>query len=285
MDKKIIINADDFGIHEAVNRGIVSGYGQGAISSTTIMAVGTSFDHAVALAADHPNLGIGVHLTLVGEYPVAAPNKVASLLDGEGRLPRLYPQFLRLLVQGAIQLAEVRYELEAQICKVVAAGVKPTHLDSHQHMHVVPGVIDIVIDLAKQFGIPALRIPDEPLFFFGGYPSTAGRFVGRGGLSTLARIARRKAKRRRLAMADHFYGMLAGGNMTEPHLLAIIDRLPTGVSEIMMHPGEDDSAMQHQYGWQYNWQAELSAVTGAKLKNRLNERNIELISFRELGND
>lgn len=283
--RKIIINADDFGIHQAVNRGIIYGHTCGHISSTTIMAVGRAFSEAAALAYDNPKLGVGIHLTLVGEQPVAEPHAIPSLVDGEGNLPALYPQFLKQLIQGRISLYDVRTELEAQIKKVLSAGIQPTHLDSHQHMHVVPGVIDIVLDLASQYSIKAVRIPDEPILFFGGYRSSPGRFIGRGGLSVLASFARRKARRQKLAAPDHFYGMLAGGFMTENRLLAIIDRLPPGISEIMMHPGDSDGEMTHSYGWQYSWQAELAAVTGEKLGHRLSEQGIEAISFRELAHE
>lgn len=280
--RKIIINADDFGIHESVNLGILYGHTCGAISSATIMATGKAFEHAVALSAENPDLGVGIHLTLVGECPAASLDKVSSLIDEHGRLPRLYPQFLRKLIQGSIRLDEVRIELEAQITKVMQAGLKPTHLDSHQHMHVVPGVIDLVIDLARQYQIHAIRIPAEPLLFLGGFPATTGRFIGRGGLSILAQKARYKVIQKGLKTTNHFYGMLAGGSMTEPYLLEVVQQLPLGVTEIMMHPGQDDHAMKSQYGWNYNWQAELAAVTGTKLQQILAERKIAVISFRGL---
>jgi hopanoid biosynthesis associated protein HpnK len=285
MMKQIIINADDFGIHEVVNRGIIDGHRRGCISSTTIMAGANAFDQAISLAADNPRLGVGVHLTLIGEQPVASPGTVASLVDKDGRLPLVYPHFLRLLLAGRIRMADVRRELEAQVDKVAATGIAVTHLDSHQHMHVVPGIIEIVIDIAKRFQIKAIRIPAEPIWFFGGFPSSAGRFVGRGGLSTLAGIARRRIKKAGLKTTDHFYGMLAGGSMTEPYLLNVISHLPHGTSEIMIHPGADDSVMTNAYGWQYNWQAELAAVTSAQLASQLVQERIKLISFGDLAYD
>lgn len=280
--KKIIINADDFGIHDSVNSGIIDGFSRGCISSTTLMAGAGAFEQAVALAADNPGLGLGVHLTLVGEVTVAPPAAVASLVDSNGRLPLEYSRFLQLFVAGRIRLADIRCELEAQVKKVAATGLPITHLDSHQHMHVVPGIIDIVIDIAKQFQIKAIRIPAEPICFLGGFPCNTGRFIGRGGLSVLASIARGKARKAGIKTTDHFYGMLAGGNMTEPYLLAIINCLPFGTSEIMIHPGADDSAMTNQYGWNYNWQAELAAVTSARLTSMFAEGQIKLITFGDL---
>jgi hopanoid biosynthesis associated protein HpnK len=280
--KKLIINADDFGIHESVNRGIIDGFRRGCISSTTLMPGASAFEQAVALAADNPGLGLGVHLTLVGEVAVAPPAEVASLVDSNGRLPLEYGRFLQLFVTGRIFLADIRRELEAQVHKVAATGLPITHLDSHQHLHVVPGIVDIVLDIAKQFQVKAVRVPTEPICFFGGFSCNAGRFIGRGGLSVLASLARGKARKAGIKTTDHFYGMLAGGNMTEPHLLTIINRLPYGTTEIMMHPGADDSTMTNQYGWNYNWQAELAAVTSAHVSNRLTQEEIKLITFGDL---
>lgn len=283
--KLLIVNADDFGLHPAVNRAIIAGHTGGCITSTSIMPGAAAFADAASLAERHPSLGTGVHLTLVGERPVADPAAVPTLVDGDGRFPGQYPAFLARYLRGRVSRDEIRTELTAQVAKAAAAGVKITHLDSHQHLHVMPGIIDIVLDLAAQFGIKALRIPAEPRFFSGGFPYTAGRFVGRFGLSSLASLARRKAKRRGFAVPDHFFGMLAGGNMRQEYLLAILDRLPDGVSEIMVHPGDDAAALGALYGWGYRWQDELAALTSPETRRRLEANGIRLISFRELGHE
>ena len=171
--KRLIVNADDFGLHAAVNHGIRDAYSGGIVTSTSLMAVGAAFDEAVAIARDCPELGVGVHLTLVGARPVASA--VASLVDGKGDFCASYPVFLRRYLQGTIRRDEVARELAAQIEKVTQAGIRPTHLDSHQHLHVVPGISAIVLDLARRFAIPAVRIPAEPLGFFGGLSPSVGR--------------------------------------------------------------------------------------------------------------
>jgi hopanoid biosynthesis associated protein HpnK len=281
--KMLIVNADDFGLHPAVNRAVIAGHASGCITSTSLMPGGAAFAEAAALAALHPSLGAGVHLTLVGERPVLAPDAVPSLVGADGRFPAQYPAFLARFLRGRVNMTEIRAEFTAQVAKVAAAGVAITHLDSHQHLHVLPGIIEITLDVAAAFGIKALRIPAEPPFFTGGYPCTAGRFLGRFGLSSLASAARRKAKRRGFAVPDHFFGMLAGGNMRGEYLRAIIDRLPDGASEIMVHPGDDDRALGAAYGWGYRWQDELAAVTDGATMQRLATNGIKLISFRELG--
>ena len=280
--KYLIINADDFGLHETVNLGIIQGFTTGCITSTSIMAVGHAFEHAVTLATAHPKLGIGVHLTLVGEKPVCKPDQVKSLVDKQGCLAPQYPQFLLRYLLGQIDLGDIRRELTAQVQKVVDSGLSITHLDSHQHMHIVPGISNVTMAIGKEFGIKAVRIPAEPYFFVGGYPCSAPRIIARAGLTCLAQLARRKFGKGGLAMPQHFFGMLAGGNMGEEFLLKIIDRLPDGISEIMMHPGTNNAELNNKYDWNYHGQEELEAVTSEQLRSRLVSQNITLVSFRDL---
>lgn len=280
--KQLIINADDFGLHESINHGIIEGHTKGCITSTSIMTGAPAFEHAAALAADHPELGIGVHLTLVGSMPAMQPGDIPSLVDKQGLLCASYPAFLKKYCMAGIRLADVYRELSEQVRRAKAAGLNLTHLDSHQHMHVVPGIIDVVIAIAKEYSIPALRIPAEPLLFLGGFAPGIGRIVGRTGLSVLAGLARFKARQAGLAAPDHFFGMLAGGSMEERLLLTIIDKLPEGISEVMVHPGLADAELTQSFDWGYHWQQELSAVTSQQVSKRLSLRGVELVSFAKL---
>ena len=278
--KRLIVNADDFGLHASVNRGIRDAHSGGIVTSTSLMAGGAAFDEAVAIARDCPDLGVGVHLTLVGARPVVSA--VASLVDGEGNFCASYPVFLRRYLQGIVKRAEVARELAAQIEKVTRAGIRPTHLDSHQHLHVVPGITGMVLDLARRFAIAAVRIPAEPLGFFGGMSPSVGRVVGRSGLTVLAGLFRRRALAAGLKAPDHFFGMLAGGQLNETALQNILQRLPAGTSEIMCHPGRPDAALARQYSWGYHWGDELAALCAPRARRILQENGVRLISFREL---
>ncbi len=278
--KKLIINADDFGLHEAVNAAIAKGYCEGVITSTTLMPGAPAFADAVAVAKKLPGLGVGVHLTLVGERPVAPPSEVRSLVDDSGRFAAQYPQFLLRYLKGRVCLREIKLELMAQIEKVLQQGIEITHLDSHQHLHVFPGILEIVLELAAAYRIPALRIPAEPYLFSGGYPYSAGRWAGRCGLTFLAKRARQKAKEQGVLTTDHFFGMLAGGNMRQEYLHRIIASLPKGCSEIMIHPGLDSSLLAGEFGWPYAWEAELAAVCSDETKDLLEKEKVALCSYQ-----
>jgi chitin disaccharide deacetylase len=162
------------------------------------------------------------------------------------------------------------------------AGVAPTHLDSHQHLHVVPGISAIVLRLARRFSIRAARVPAEPLAFFGGMSPSPGRVAGRSGLTLLARVFRRQAVAAGIAATGNFFGMLAGGQMSESKLVAILRGLPEGDSEIMVHPGERDAALAASYPWGYRWDEELGALCAAGTQAAVQEQQVQLISYREL---
>ncbi|MBP2635103.1 MAG: chbG [Firmicutes bacterium] len=277
--KQLIVNADDFGLHENINLGIIEGHAKGCITSTTIMLGAPAFEQAADLAAAHPQLGVGIHLTLVGGHPVANPEYIKSLVDNEGMFCDSYPLFLKKICLGDIRLDDVWRELSAQVNKAVAAGIQITHLDSHQHMHVVPGILEVVLGIAKEFKIRAMRIPAEPVLFRGGFKAGVGRIIGRSGLTMLSSLARAKARKNGLVVPDRFYGMLAGGSMDERLLLNIIGSLPDGITEVMVHPGLDDTALNNTFTWGYHWQQELNAVISSQVIGRLEQENIKLISF------
>ena len=280
--RRLIVNADDFGLHAAVNRGILTAHTEGIVSSASLMAGGAAFDDAVRIAKQCPQLGVGVHLTLVGASPLLPVAEVSSLLDEAGDFYGSYPLFIKRFLRGKIRLAEVERELAAQIDRVRMAGIQPSHLDSHQHLHVLPGIGGLVLDLARRFSIRAIRIPAEPVAFIGATPATVGRLVGRGGLTMLANLFRQHAAAAGIRTSDHFFGMLAGGQLTEPALLAILRRLPPGDSELMTHPGFADESLADAFRWDYQWDAERQALTAPAVRALLVERQIRLISFREL---
>ena len=280
--RRLIVNADDFGLHEAVNRGILAAHTAGIVSSASLMAGGAAFDEAVRLAGECPRLGVGVHLTLVGANSVLPVAEVSSLVDETGSFYRSYPLFIKRLLRGKIRLAEVERELAAQIDRIRMAGIQPSHLDSHQHLHVLPGIGGIVLDLARRFSIRAIRIPAEPVTFIGATPATVGRLAGRGDLTLLANLFRQQAAAAGIRTSDHFYGMLAGGQLTEAAILAILRRLPPGDSELMTHPGFADESLADTYPWGYQWEAERQALAAPAVRALLAELQIRLISFREL---
>ena len=280
--KQLIINADDFGLHSLINKGIIKGHSEGIITSTSLMPSAPYFDEAVQLAKANPSLGVGIHLTLVGGVKPACTSGVNSLLTAGGVFAEDYTVFAKKWYTGSIKKNELVKELETQIEKVLIAGIKPTHIDSHQHMHVLPGIAGIVVRLCEKYGIKKIRMPGENIFWSGGFEAGMGRKIGRDGLSFCAMLAKGKAQSAGLIYPQHFFGMLAGGNLNELLVKNILLGLPEGTSEIMTHPGADNVLLAQNFKWGYHWHDELNAFLSESNKNIAREQGIELINFGRL---
>ena len=276
----IIINADDFGRHAEINRAVEEGLVHGCLRSATVMPGGAAFAGAIDIARRHEELGLGVHFTLVDGHPILPTEEIPSLVGAEGDFLPDHTALLKRYLKGGVNLEEVRRELAAQLQKVEATGIPISHVDSHQHMHTLPGIIDIVLDLAARAGIRAVRTPRTPLFAgaFGGL----GQLVGRLGLSTLARLATCKAHRRGLLTPDNFAGIVAGEAVSEGELLHLIAHLPQGTTEVMMHPGTKNDVLQEDSGWQHDFEAELAAILSPRVGEALRKAEVEPVNFRHL---
>lgn len=281
--KQLIVNADDFGLHPLINAGIIKGHQEGFITSTSLMPSAPCWQEAVRLAKENPHLGIGVHLTLVGSVPSVLPKEqVSSLLDDDGLFLPDYVAFAKRYYSGAVKKAELEAELRAQLERALSCGVNITHIDSHQHTHVLPGINSLVLKLSNEYNIIRVRIPKEGYLFTGGFQTGVGRLIGRSGLSFCADMVALRADSLGLRHPQHFYGMLAGGHLNAQLIANILRQLPEGVSEIMTHPGLDSAALGKAFSWQYHWREELDAYLDADNKVLLKELGIEPVSFAAL---
>ncbi|WP_298000094.1 ChbG/HpnK family deacetylase [uncultured Phascolarctobacterium sp.] len=281
--KQLIVNADDFGLHPLINSGIIKGHQEGFITSTSLMPSAPCWQEAARLAKENPRLGIGVHLTLVGGVPSVLPKEqVSSLLDDDGLFLPDYVAFAKRYYSGAVKRSELEAELRAQLERALSCGVNITHIDSHQHTHVLPGINSLVLKLSNEYNIIRVRIPKEGYLFTGGFQTGVGRLIGRSGLSFCADMAALRADSLGLRHPQHFYGMLAGGHLNAQLIANILRQLPEGVSEIMTHPGLDSAALGKAFSWQYHWREELDAYLDAGNKALLKELGIEPVSFAAL---
>lgn len=279
---RLIINADDFGIHTEVNHAVIEAYETGVLTSTSLLATGPAYEEAAALAKKHPGLGVGIHLCLVGSLPtVLSPREVSTLVGHDGLVPESYAEFMKRAVMGQIDYQQVYCELDAQMEKIMSEGLHITHVDSHQHMHMLPQVWPIVQSLMKKYGIHRLRIPRES-YTFKMLQANPVRMMARNGLTFLGEQAMKDVQRLHFMTTDFFWGMVDGGNMNEANLLYILKRLPFGVHEIMMHPGRSTDILSRQFSWGYHWEDEFRALVSPAVKELLQAREIERISFGNL---
>ncbi len=254
--KSLIINADDFGFTHDVNAGIIHAHRNGVLTSTTLMANGAAFDDAVRLARDTPSLDIGCHLVLV---------QGPSVLTGKP----LPDKLSLLLVALAKKQLDIYAELRAQIERILQAGLRPTHLDSHKHTHIVPAVFRSVVQLANEFGIPYVRLPLDESVPFARHPvALAGRYY------------RRLARDHNVCMTDHFLGFRLTGSLTERSFAAALSRLPSGTTEFMCHPGFAGAEL-HAASTRLKESRvrELEALTSPRIRDLVDAESIRLEAF------
>lgn len=279
--RRLIIHADDFGLSVPVNAAVIKAHEVGTLTSASIMAVGRGFEDAVRRWRSHSTLDVGVHLTLVEETPILPPERISSLVGPEGRfLPDAFA-FARRHATGRVDPIHVYRELHAQIARVMEEGLPVTHLDSHQHLHMLPGLLDVVVRLAHRFGIPAIRIPSERLSpsLVRGSPSPL-RVCHALALKGVCRWVSERASG--LTRTDHFGGFLFGGGLTFPRLALVLRSLPpNGSAEVLCHPSLPDPGGRYAH-WGYDGEGELAALLDPSLPELLSELGISLVGFQDL---
>lgn len=282
MKKQLIINADDFGIHSAVNEAVRKAATEGILTSTSLMAGGDAFDEAVEMARSMPSLGIGIHLTLVGGIkPVLPPSEVPSLTWDNGVFCHDYGKLIVRDLEGKISLSEVYAEWDAQIQKIMNTGLPVTHMDGHQHMHMWPHFYPIARDLAKKYHISCMRVPDEDVLF-GMKDGHIIRWAAKNGLSLLSRMHRPDLKKNHIRANDHFFGMLYGGHLSPERFAKFILQTKPGITEIMCHPSADTRAMEDTFHWGYHGEDELAGLLADINRELIAKKQISLISYRDV---
>lgn len=275
----LIVNADDFGISIKVNEGIFTAFRHGILTSTSIIANGMAFDHAVGIYKTIQDLDVGLHLTLLEEKPVADRNRIPTLLTAEGNFRKNAIHFTKDYFLGKINLDEVLFEFEAQILKIKNSGIPISHMDSHQHIHMLPGIFKIAVALARKHNIPAIRIPYErPRRYMLKKSGMLMRFMQLLVLNKFCRDSSFSG----LISPNYFVGFYYSGNLTYEHFKRILLDIPReGFCELICHPGVDDPDSSYLH-WNYKWEKELQALTHKDVKSLLAENNIELCTFKQM---
>lgn len=258
----MIPNADDFGYTRDVNEGIIHAHREGILTATTLMATGAAFDHAVTLARENPSLDVGVHLVLVGS-------------DG---FPPTVAQLIREIARGRIQIYD---QLAAQVRKVQNAGIRPTHLDTHKHTHLLPPVLGAVARIASEFGIPWVRRPFDLPLHAGGVPWS------RRAVSKSLGFARagfhRVLSRHGCRTTDHFAGFQLTGHYDAAELAQLIRDLPDGVTEFMCHPGFCTAELlASRTRLKESRRRELDALVSREARAALEESGVKLARYPEI---
>ncbi len=255
---RFIVTADDLGLTTGINDGIFEAHASGIVTAASLMPTASAFEEAVSRLAAHPQLDVGIHLTLDEERPLL--DGLSTVVDDHGRfLPR--GELVRRLVLRRVDLREVERCWAAQIERVLDAGVAATFVNSHGHVHAFPSLLPLAARLAARYGIPAIRRPvarPQP-----GNPKDAARVLL---VSASAGWSFRQLHGSGLRWPDRFVGLVESGKLSRGAIERLVRRPAAGVTELMAHPGRADDETRRRYGhWQYRWDDELVALTTTKM--------------------
>lgn len=281
--RAVIFNADDFGLCPEVNKGVALAHDKGVVTSASLLAAGDAFAEAVELARARPALDLGVHLALTQTRPVLPPEEVPSLVGEDGRFAPTWRAFAARYLSGRVNRREIEAEWRAQIARVKNEGLSISHLDSHQHLHMLPGILPIAARLAGEFGIGAIRYPRqrsrEEVESGGG--RAVRRWAEGAALQGACRLAAGMLRRNGLLTCDGFRGFAEAGAWDATALARTVSTIGPGVTEIGCHPGIDDG-IGERFPWGYHWERELAALTSDELAAALRTTGAETITYREL---
>lgn len=288
--RRLIVNADDFGLTDGINRAVIHLHQLGALHSTTLMAAAPRFPEAVELSTQHRSLGVGCHIVLVDGSPVANPAVIPTLLDstanrtGEPRFRSTLGAFVRDLTLGRIHRTHIEQEAIAQILRVQQAGISVTHVDTHKHTHMFPPVLDAVMRAAKACDVHAIRNPFEPSWSLSA-TSRAGpvRVLQVRLLRSFRHNFWKHVHEREFVTTDGCLGVAATGILEETTLCAMLNRMPEGTWELVCHPAYMDAELSAtRTRLQQSRQVELDALQTLPAMLADSGSPIETIHFGQL---
>ena len=284
--RRLIINADDFGMTSGVNRGIVEAANNGVVTSTTLMANSARFEEAVQLAKNSPALGVGCHAVLIQGIPMLSG--LAPLKNGSGKFKNSIKDFAQTALTGKLAGDEVHNEIAAQIGKIRQSGLTVTHIDSHKHTHMFPQILRPALRAAKECGVRAVRNPFEPARAWTSRrvlatPAMWVRCAGVCAFQVFAGEFRKAVAEAGMKTTDGTVGIAATGKLDERMLEAILNALPDGAWELVCHPGYSDAdLLAAETRLTKSREIELQALTSEATRKAIARCGVQLISFADL---
>jgi hopanoid biosynthesis associated protein HpnK len=282
--RQVIFTADDFGLSPALNQAVALAHRFGLLRNASLMPAAPASTAAIALARQLPSLCLGVHLTLIQGRALLPPRDLPRLVDAEGRFPSDPVRTGRRYFFDSSLLPEIRRELAAQIEAVLAARLPVWYLNGHLNLHLHPRLAPLVVDLAREYRLPALRLAKEDwrttLALAPGNPfSKAALGVI---FAFLSRRTRAMAQAAGLVVNDHLFGLTHPGRLTEDHLVSLVPRLQPGLTEVYSHPALAADPVLDQAAPGYQRLEEFSALVSPRLKEILRRNAVEVTDFREV---
>ncbi|MCX5686100.1 MAG: ChbG/HpnK family deacetylase [Candidatus Omnitrophica bacterium] len=262
--KQLIVTADDFGLSKSISEDIAKACREGIVTSINLLSTGRSFEESLYLIKDLKLEEIGAHLSLTGTIPATYPGQIPTLIAKNGRFHKSYRNFFINLFLKKINREEVDLELRNQLERLKRIGIPITNLTSHEHIHMMPELLNIFVDLAKEYRIPFIRYPRGDKLV---RPLRGDKFFRLSLLSLFGKNMGHVIERSGLRATDHFIGFLDSGNLNEEVLIRLLNKLEDGTTEMVCHPG---------------CEGELAALTARRVKKFIQDNGIVLTTFKNI---
>jgi chitin disaccharide deacetylase len=270
--RRLIVNADDFGLSKSVNEAVIRAHCEGVLTTASLMVNESGVDEAVALAKENPKLGVGLHLTLLVGHSALAPEKIPGLVNSRGEFSEspvgvgMNYFFKRSLHE------QLRAEIHAQFEKFHSTGLPLDHVNGHLHFHLHPTIFKILMEDSDKLGIRHLRLTRDCL--------SRSRKISRGHwfyrvshatiFEFLSSRARKPLEQKKIRHAQITFGLLQNARVDEEYVLKLLDVLPPGDSELYSHPSLDE------------FKHEFDALVSPRVKEKIKSLGIELIRYQDL---
>lgn len=270
--RRLVVNADDFGASESINRAVLHAHCHGILTSASLMVNGPAFQQAVEMARAHPALGVGLHLVLVCGASALSRETIPGLVDPEQRFSDSPVACgVRYFFQRSLR-PQLAAEMEAQFAKFQETGLLLDHVNGHLNMHLHPTVFSLLMQKTSQWGIRRVRLTSDPLGL--NLRLAKGKWIDRLMHALIFRIlssrARQVLRDRGIVHTDRVFGLLQNGAVDERFLLALLENLPAGSTELYSHPSDD------------TFKSERDALVSPVVKQRVSAQNILLTRYQDL---
>jgi len=278
----LIVNADDFGLASSVSRGIIEAHQAGSVTSTTLMVNAPGTEEAVDLAGDNPDLGIGLHFNLTEGHPLTS---ASSLIDSNGDF-LLRGALLRQSLLGRVDPIDVARELDAQLDRFSDLGLTPSHLDSHQHVHMAPPIFRAMLPILRD-RVPALRVVQPGGAGLGGGPAGRARDLV---LGISARLIRRRFSGPTNARLVSVHQLDPASPWARDSYRDLVESVPShGATELMVHPFADASDLEERYSQDPIRDVRMAFIAKCRtehqiltLGNVFDGLDLDLVNYRDL---
>ncbi len=281
--KKLIINIDDLGLSKAVNDAAEKCITEGIVTETSVIPCANAFGEAVSILKELGNLDVGVHLSLTGKFNPCTNHSetINSLVGDDGKFYGNYQEMLMKYFLGEMKPDQINNEFKSQIEKVKRAGLRITHVDSHEHIHMLPGISRIAMKLAKKYKIPFVRNSSEKMGVLCKDFSIL-KFPGYAALKMFTPFVKKRFLSEGIKTNDSFLGHFHSGKINDDVMKHFINNLPEGITEIAIHPCTEDNEFLKTNPWHKNGPIELDVLLNGNWRDQIKSKNIQLITHRDL---